>query len=151
MTRRELLALLAAAAVLPAGCGGEGIPEVAFDQDGCDWCRMTISDRRHAAVARTAGGRVARFDAIECLAAWTAAQAEAPRAAWVTASGTEAPRLAVDAARFRRDEAAGTPMAMGWVAIPIASELEGVRWTDVVATVRRDGLPSAGLPAGGTR
>jgi copper chaperone NosL len=149
MTRRELLALLAAAAVLPAGCG-EAIPEIAFDHDACDWCRMTISDRRHAAVARTAGGRTARFDAIECLAAWTAAQADVLRTAWVTARGTTAPTLAVTEARFVRDRGAATPMATGWVAVA-AGAAAGVAWRDVVAEVRRDGLPHAGLPAGGTR
>lgn len=149
MTRRELLALLAAATVLPAACGAEATPEIAFDHDACDWCRMTISDRRHAAVARTAGGRTARFDAIECLAAWTAAQAEPPRAAWVTAPGSTAPGLAVAEARFLRDRGAATPMAMGWVARAAARAPEGVTWGDVVAQVGRDGLPHAGLPAGG--
>jgi len=148
MTRRELLALLAAAAVLPAGCG-EAIPEIALDHDACDWCRMTISDRRHAAVARTAGGRTVRFDAIECLAAWTAAQAEAPRSAWVTERGTTVPTLPVTAARFLRDARAATPMAMGWVAITAGSSIDGVAWGEVVAQVGRDGLPHAGLPAGG--
>jgi copper chaperone NosL len=150
MTRRELLALLAAATVLPAGCGSEGTPEIAFDHDACDWCRMTISDRRHAAVARTAGGRTARFDAIECLAAWTAAQADAPRVAWVTERGATAPALPVADARFLRDGGAATPMAMGWVAIAAGGAVEGVAWDDVVAQVGRDGLPHAGLPAGGT-
>ncbi len=149
MTRRELLALLAAAAVLPSGCGDASIPEVAFDHDACDWCRMTISDRRHAAVARTAGGRAVRFDAIECLAAWTAAEAEAPRGAWVTARATTVPTLSVTEARFVRDADAETPMAMGWVATSAARARDGVVWDEVVAQVRRDGLPQAGLPAGG--
>lgn len=149
MTRRELLALLGAAAVLPAGCDGEAIPAVAFDHDACDWCRMTISDRRHAAVARTAGGRTVRFDAIECLAAWTAAQSDPPRGAWVTARGASAPMLAVADARFVRDANAGTPMAAGWVALATGSALDGARWDAVLAAVRRDGLAPTGLPASG--
>jgi hypothetical protein len=79
-TRREALLTFSAsvlALALPglAGCGGREAPEppeVAIDQDVCDWCRMAIDDRRLAAAFVPASGRPLRFGEPGCLLAWLA-------------------------------------------------------------------------------
>ncbi|MCB0682376.1 MAG: nitrous oxide reductase accessory protein NosL [Saprospiraceae bacterium] len=40
---------------------------IEYGSDLCDYCKMTIVDRQHAAEAVTGKGRAYRFDAIECL------------------------------------------------------------------------------------
>ncbi len=38
-----------------------------YGQDACDFCRMTIVDKQHAAQMVTEKGRVYKYDAIECM------------------------------------------------------------------------------------
>lgn len=79
-TRRQAVVALSASAlalVLPAlgACGGskEAVPpEVAFDRDQCDWCRMTIDDPRLVAAFVPASGRALRFGEPGCLLSWLA-------------------------------------------------------------------------------
>lgn len=47
-------------------CGGEPRP-IDYGVDMCVFCKMTIVDKRHAAMAVTDKGKVYKFDAIECL------------------------------------------------------------------------------------
>lgn len=39
---------------------------IAYGTDKCDFCRMTIVDKQHAAEVVTTKGRAYKFDAIEC-------------------------------------------------------------------------------------
>lgn len=94
MTRREAIAILASLAVAPVSACQPRTPSIAFDRDGCAFCRMTISDRRFGAVARGSGGRLERFDSIECLVRWLAGGAGEAPAIWLvdaTAPGTLIP------------------------------------------------------------
>lgn len=106
----------AALALLLAGCGG-GPPEIAWGSDPCDFCRMTISDRRFAAAATTATGRTVRFDALDCLAGWEAAQPQPPREVWVTDAGHPGALIAVAEAEFYPTGTASSPMGQGFVAL----------------------------------
>jgi copper chaperone NosL len=56
--------------LLLAACGARGPEPIALGVDGCDFCRMTISDARFGGEAVTSKGRVHKFDSIECLAGW---------------------------------------------------------------------------------
>ncbi len=139
--RTRLLAVLLLAGCVPAA------PVITFDVDQCRFCRMIISDARHAAAAIDAGGRTVRFDSIECLAGWVAAEDVAPREAWVTdaADGT---LIAVADAAFRQD-VAGSPMAGGWVAGRRAAAPAGaIGWDSLQVVVAGAGLPAPGLPVG---
>ena len=49
-----------------AGCTVEA-QDIAFGQDQCDSCRMTIVDRQHAAQFVTKKGKQFKYDSIECL------------------------------------------------------------------------------------
>ena len=58
--------LISAAAVLIIGC--EVKPqEIAYGQDACHFCKMTIVDRQHAAELVTVKGKAFKYDAIECM------------------------------------------------------------------------------------
>ncbi len=141
--RRRFLLLLAAGA---AGCAS-GIPVLRFGQDACDFCRMTISEPEFAALAVTAQGRDARFDSIECLAAWVAQQEQSPRGLWVTDFATQSTLVPAAEARYYRG-GTRSPMGQGWIAMApkgggaAAPEGEGpFAWDDVQRAVadRRTG------------
>jgi copper chaperone NosL len=115
MPRVALLALLVAA------CGG-GPPPIAWGSDACDFCRMTITDRRFAAAAITATGRTVRFDALECLAGWEAAQPRPPRAVWVTDATHPGTLIPAAGAEFYRAGAVSAPMGQGFIAVAAGAD-----------------------------
>ena len=41
--------------------------EIAYGQDACEFCRMTIVDRQHSAELVTVKGKAFKYDAIECM------------------------------------------------------------------------------------
>lgn len=109
MRRRDVILMMMGVVVTPAlGCTPHD-PSIAFDLDTCEFCRMTISDRRYGAAARTTGGRVVRFDSIECLARWVNSSADAPSKIWVVDAMAPGTMVALEAAVIRRT--AGSPMA----------------------------------------
>jgi nitrous oxide reductase accessory protein NosL len=66
-----LLAGLAACARAPQS----GPVEIAWDRDVCEYCRMVISDRAHAAQIRGGpGNKVYRFDDLGCALNWLQAR-----------------------------------------------------------------------------
>src|SRR5690606_31303153 len=67
MGRALAVGVLAAivAVVAVGGCTPAGPREIAYGDESCGFCRMTITDPRHGAQVRTAHGRVQAFDAIE--------------------------------------------------------------------------------------
>jgi len=44
-----------------------GPQPISYSQDACDFCRMTIVDKQHAAQIVTEKGRNYKYDAIECM------------------------------------------------------------------------------------
>ena len=50
-------------------CSSEPTP-IHFGEDGCDYCRMNISDHRYGGELMTNKGKVYKYDSIECLAAY---------------------------------------------------------------------------------
>jgi copper chaperone NosL len=149
--------LLVAALVMLAACHA-GPPEIAWNRDACDFCRMTISDRQYAAAATTSGGRSVKFDAIECLAGWVAAQPSPPRAIWVTDAEAPGTLIAVENARFFRAASGRSPMGKGFIAVaasrdpgPLAATYGSgpLSWSQVRDLVAREGATPAHAGAGG--
>ncbi len=108
---------------------------------------MTITDQRFGAVATTATGRAVRFDAIECLAGWVAAQEKPPRALWVIDATHPGTLLPIAEAKFYRLSRGRSPMGRGLVAVSITGDIatlgippeEGpLHWDEVRALVARD-------------
>jgi len=146
MTRRDLLH--AAAAVMGAnwiaGCAS-GPPTLAYDVDECAFCRMTISDRRFGAAARSATGRTVRFDSIECLAGWVEAEPDAPRALWVTDAMVPGELVPISTVRFHLAAPGTSPMGRGYIAVASthgATPWDGERltWAEIRREVARDGV-----------
>lgn len=44
-----------------------GPKPIHYGEDGCEYCKMTIVDKQHAAELVTNKGKVYKFDAIECM------------------------------------------------------------------------------------
>ncbi len=72
----RLFALLGLALLL-SGCGGDsgtGPVDVKWDREGCERCRMVLSDRNHSAQVRyrreDGRSKVALFDDIGCAVIW---------------------------------------------------------------------------------
>jgi len=152
---RRALCLVVLAIVL--GCS-DGPPAITWGVDNCDFCRMTVTDQRYAAAAFTATGRTVRFDAIECLAGWVAAQADPPRSIWVTDITHPGTLIPVAEARFYRGAGGQSPMGGGLVATASGADLSGtgaalgagpLSWEEVRELVRKDGaLPDSALRGG---
>ncbi|MEQ8475881.1 nitrous oxide reductase accessory protein NosL [Fulvivirga sp.] len=53
-------------ALLISACNN-GPQPITYSQDACDFCRMTIVDKQHAAQIVTVKGRNYKYDAIECM------------------------------------------------------------------------------------
>ena len=113
------------------------VERIALDLDVCDYCRMIISDDRHAAAAITSTGRTVRFDSVDCLAGWVITQDEPPRSVWVTYPSKPGVLVSVSDARFVRDET--SPMGRGWSAREAGDATEGaLTWESLLEEVRAD-------------
>jgi copper chaperone NosL len=144
LVRPVLVAVTAGLLLTTTSCG-PAVPAIALHTDECHFCRMIISDDRFAAAATTASGRTVRFDSIECLAAWTLAEASPPRKMWVTDGAQPGTRFVVSEARFHRDSTVGSPMGRGWVAGTVAAApAASLDWDALLAVVDRD----VALPVG---
>lgn len=60
------LLYIAAGALLLAACH-TGPEPIAFGEDQCDYCKMSIADPKFGAELVTEKGRVYKFDALECM------------------------------------------------------------------------------------
>ncbi len=108
---RTMLAL----ALLAAGCGAEtsGPVPVALGEDGCDVCRMIISEQRFAVEARFSPSKVEKYDDVGCLVE-RLAKGGAPSQMWVADHGTGV-WVDVRSATFVIAKDVKTPMASGIV------------------------------------
>ena len=52
--------------VIIIGCEVKPQP-IAYGQDGCSFCKMTIVDNQHSAEIVTSKGKAFKYDAIECM------------------------------------------------------------------------------------
>jgi copper chaperone NosL len=152
----SLVALVALAAVALAACAAPGPRPVALGEEECGYCRMTVTDARFAAEARTARGRVHVFDSIECLAGYAnATPAGERRALWVTDYDHPGTFLAADSAAFWRVGGVGSPMGKGLLATAgappagVATPGTPLRWRDVLALMAREGMTQAAAAGGG--
>jgi copper chaperone NosL len=141
---RRLLSL--AGLALVAGCAAPGPRPIAYGQEQCGFCRMTVDDRRYAAEVITTTGKVHTFDSIECLAAYVGgADAGAVRGAWVHDVTRPGALVSVDSVRFWQLGGSVSPMGKGLVATvaatpPAAGARGPMDWAAVRALVAREGM-----------
>lgn len=150
-----------ALALLLAACSSGPVP-IAYDRDGCDYCRMQISDPRYGGELITHKGKVHKFDSIECLASFYAGlqDSAAVRSLWVSDYGKPGTLIPAREALFIHHEGPGSPMGRGLLALrggahelhaPVP-EGDTLSWSDVVELVNREGLaPGMSLEGGAVR
>jgi copper chaperone NosL len=123
---------------------------IAYDQDGCDYCRMQISDPRYGGELITRTGKVHKFDSIECLASFyaTLSDSTAVRSLWVSNYLEPGTLIPAREAIFIHHEGPGSPMGRGLLALRGDANAAGVAapagdtlgWSAVVKLVSREGL-----------
>lgn len=133
---------LALGACGPGSSGPPGPPEIRYGVDECSYCRMIISEERHAAAATAPGGLEARFDDPGCLVAFLAAAPATGWIPWVYAGPEAGWRPAAEAGYLHRP-GRFTPMSSGLTAVAspaeardLASQQRGspITWQDLIAT-----------------
>jgi copper chaperone NosL len=118
--RRLAVAAAALAAAVTAACGSPGPRPIAWGEEVCRHCHMTIADPRFAAELVTTRGRVYVFDDVGCLAAFVASEAIAPSAVhslWAHHFLRPDSMLDARAAIYLRVDSLRTPMGSHVVAI----------------------------------
>ena len=119
--------------LLSAGaCGPSGPQPIAFEEDPCQYCRMTISDPHFGAELVTDKGRLMKFDATECMVNYLREEAPAFQALYAVAYDVPGQLYPVDSlgfvispdyrspmganlAAFRHRESLGTPQKGTWL------------------------------------
>jgi copper chaperone NosL len=124
---RERRRLVAAAAVLAAACGSPGPRPIAWGEEVCRHCHMTIADPRFAAELVTTRGRVYVFDDVGCLAAFAAAgsvASEVVHSMWVHDLLRPDSLLDARTAVYLRVDSLRTPMSSHIVALAPGAEAD---------------------------
>jgi copper chaperone NosL len=118
--------------LLLAGCARPAPRPIAYGQEPCAHCHMTIIDPRFAGELVTQKGRVYVFDDVECLAAFVR-DAMVPatdiQSLWVNDFLHPEQRLDATRAVFQRNPGLRTPMASGIAAFAAGTEGDSVRAT----------------------
>jgi copper chaperone NosL len=65
--RFTILSILLVVLAIGFSACNNGPQPISYSQDACDFCRMTIVDKQHAAQIVTEKGRNYKYDAIECM------------------------------------------------------------------------------------
>jgi copper chaperone NosL len=148
-----LLGALALAPLL-AACDPGPVP-IAYDRDGCDYCRMQITDPRYGGELITRTGKVHKFDSIECLASFYSTLQDAERVRSLLVSDYRDPGTLIDArqALYIHHGGPGSPLGRGLLALRRGSDAtpaaapagDTLSWNALVELVSRDGL-APGLP-----
>ncbi|HET7622195.1 MAG TPA: nitrous oxide reductase accessory protein NosL [Gemmatimonadaceae bacterium] len=160
-TRRTHVAWALAAvalALLLAACSRGPVP-IAYDEDGCDYCRMQISDPRFGGELITRTGKVHKFDSIECLASFYAALQDSAtvRSLWVSDYRKPGTLIPAREALYVHHEGPGSPMGRGLLALrgdanaagAVAPVGDTLGWSAVLKLVSREGLAPGISSSGG--
>jgi len=98
-------------------CGSKGPVEIKLNTDHCDFCRMTISDRKCCAEAISEKGRIFKFDDIMCMKNYCAENADTKMAAFYVTDYADGKQLiAAEKAIFISGPNIRTPMNGGVIA-----------------------------------
>ena len=127
-SRVPLGAFGAALFVLLASCGGTGAQPIVLNEDGCEFCRMTISDARFGGEAIASTGRVRKFDSVECLAGFVrTASADAVKTLYVIDLQHPGTFVPAESAGYLRGSLLKSPMGRSVVAFATPAAAEGQR------------------------
>jgi len=121
---RTLIYIMLAGIIIMSACTPK--PEaINYGNDGCDYCKMTIVDKRYAAELVTTKGKVYKFDAVECMINY---KKENTDTKWILelVSDFNSQQL-VDAANSSFLRCAQLSSPMGMYITPFAQEESAVR------------------------
>ncbi len=107
---KSFVAILLTALMLTS-CGNSGPEPINYNQDACEFCKMSISESRFAAEIITVKGRVYKFDDLQCLLQYDASNKEVAVKNYYVGSFLEDGKL-IDAttALFVKHESLRSPM-----------------------------------------
>jgi len=117
-------------ALLAAACARPAPRPIAYGQEPCAHCHMTIADPRFAGELVTRKGRIYVFDDVDCLAAFSRegmVPAAEVQSLWVNDFLHPEQRLEATRALFHRSADRHTPMASGLAAFRPGAEADSVR------------------------
>ena len=143
-TLRRLAAVSAITAA--AACGTPGPRPLAFGQESCGHCHMTLADPRFAAELVTRTGKTIPFDDIGCLATFIATGGiprDAVHSLWVHDVTRPDSLLPLTSLVLLHQDSIATPMDHGVVAVrpgradSLRAQVNGriLTWDDVLALV----------------
>jgi copper chaperone NosL len=139
------------AVMLSTGCVSPAPRPIAYGQEPCAHCHMTITDPRYAAELVTGTGKTYEFDDVGCLAAWYiggTVDSSRVHSLWVNDFVRPEHLLKAETAVYLRSDSLRTPMASGLAALEAGREADSVRaalggpllsWSQVVDETRRQG------------
>lgn len=110
-----------------AGCHPAGPRPIAFGDEPCTHCHMTVADPRFTAEAVTTTGKIFVFDDIGCLTSWLQETGTPVRSAWVASFVSPGTWLPADSARYLTPPTMPTPMASGLIALRPGAESDSVQ------------------------
>jgi copper chaperone NosL len=105
-----------------------GPEPIAYGEDNCDNCMMTISDPKYGAELITANGKVFKFDSIECLADYSEKmEATTIGSMWVTDFSNKENFLNTKDASFLKSEKLRSPMGLNLSAHKTQDEFNSIK------------------------
>lgn len=107
-----------------------GPEPIQYGVDNCDFCKMTLMDKRYGAELITEKGRVYKFDDLNCLILFEDEDALAGNTVagrYVTDYQHQGVLLPADQAAFLQSEGLKTPMASGMAAFKSLNDLDKVK------------------------
>lgn len=113
--------------MLLAACQPGGPRPIAFGEEPCTHCHMTIADPRFTAEAISSTGKTFAFDDIGCLTSWLRESGTPIRAAWVASFVTPTDWVPADSAVYLTTASLRTPMSSGLIALRPGAEADSVR------------------------
>jgi copper chaperone NosL len=108
-----VLPMLLPGLMLLSGCQPEAEP-IAYGQDNCHHCKMTISDNRYGSETVTTTGKVFKFDSAECMVAFLQDQGNEAKTELVLVTDFLRPNHLIDArlATYLQSPQMPSPMGM---------------------------------------
>lgn len=119
---------------------------IAYGEDECANCKMTISDPKYGAELISDKGKIFKFDSIECLAYYsTKVDSKTIKTMWVTDFSSKENFINVTDAQFLKSDKLRSPMGLNLSAHKNQNELnsiksefdgEALRWNELVNYVK---------------
>jgi len=141
MKPQNLFAILLILCLSLTGCGPEHPEPIAYGEDQCAFCRMSIADRQFGAELVTDKGRVLKYDAAECMINQLGDDPLAYRQLYAVAYDRPGSLLPVDSLLFVIDPKFRSPMGADLAAFTRSGGtphgMPGMDWSEVVQKVNK--------------